>query len=120
MELLENISLRAFNTFGVDVTARQFGVLSTGADLEFLLKEIRTGIPFLILGEGSNVLFTEDFDGLVVRNELYGIDVLDEDKEHVLLRAGAGENWSDLVDFTVSRNWGGIENLSLIPGTPPP
>ena len=71
----------------------------------------------LILGQGSNVLFTHDFKGVVIRNEIRGISVIEESGEFVLIEAGAGEKWEDLVDYAVGKNLGGIENLTLIPGT---
>src|SRR5262249_31934108 len=70
----------------------------------------------LPLGGGSNILFTNDFGGLVIKNSLRGIKIMEENDEHVLLEAAAGEEWHSLVLFCVERNWGGIENLSLIPG----
>jgi UDP-N-acetylmuramate dehydrogenase len=71
----------------------------------------------LILGLGSNVLFTHDFKGVVIRNEIRGISIIGESGDSVLIEAGAGEKWEDLVDYAVARNLGGIENLTLIPGT---
>jgi len=74
-------------------------------------------IPFLILGGGSNVLFTKDYEGIVLKNNLKGIDILNENQESVWIKAGGGELWHNLVMFCVENNWGGVENLSLIPGT---
>jgi UDP-N-acetylmuramate dehydrogenase len=71
----------------------------------------------LILGQGSNLLFTHDFKGVVIRNEIRGINIIGESGEFVLIEAGAGEKWEDLVDYAVGKNLGGIENLTLIPGT---
>ncbi len=73
-------------------------------------------LPF-VLGQGSNVLFVNDFRGVVILNRLMGREIVEEDDDHVFLRVNAGESWSDLVDYTVGRGWGGLENLSLIPGT---
>jgi UDP-N-acetylmuramate dehydrogenase len=70
----------------------------------------------LIISEGSNVLFTKDFDGLVLHNELWGIKIINEGDDFVVLEANAGESWSKLVDYTVDKGWGGLENLALIPG----
>ncbi len=85
-------------------------------DLEALADLSAMDHPLLILGGGSNLLFRSDFNGLVLKNELKGIDVVHEDDSYVYLRAAAGENWHELVQYTVKRGWGGLENLSLIPG----
>ena len=117
MIVLENISLKPYNTFGVESYAKLFGRLQNANDLPQLLAQGSAKYPILILGEGSNVLFVNDFDGLVLLNELKGIELLHEDEDECLIRVSAGENWSDFVDYSVARGWGGIENLSLIPGT---
>jgi UDP-N-acetylmuramate dehydrogenase len=113
MNLFENLSLKKFNTFGIDAHARYFSTLSSLEDL--------AGIPssggLFILGGGSNILFTGDFDGLVLRNEIKGIGIVKEDEEHVYVRAGAGENWHGFVQYCLERGWAGVENLSLIPGS---
>ncbi len=113
----QHISLRSFNTFGIDVSAAAYTELHTPADLQTLIREGYTRTSHLFLGGGSNVLFTRDFDGLVLRNCLKGIHVVEEDAHTVLIEAAGGEVWHHLVMFTVERGWGGIENLSLIPGT---
>ena len=118
MNIQENISLKSLNTFGFDQTARFF----LAADSEETLKEAfvwakKNQKKVLILGGGSNILLTEDFDGLVIKIELKGITLLREDKDHLWVKAGAGEIWHDLVSYAIEKNWAGIENLSLIPGT---
>lgn len=113
--LLQNISLKPFHTFGTSVQARWFGVFSDVEELEELLN-MGAASKMLILGGGSNVLFSKDFDGLVLKNEVSGISELHEDSEYVYVRAGAGENWHQFVLYCIGRNWGGLENLSLIPG----
>ncbi|MEM9985443.1 MAG: UDP-N-acetylmuramate dehydrogenase, partial [Bacteroidota bacterium] len=116
--LQENVSLQPFNTFGLDLNARWFfKVQSPEAALEFLMDNQEAGRPVLILGGGSNVLFRSDFPGLVLYNQIKGYTVVKEDGDHVWLKVGAGENWHQLVLYTLSRNWGGLENLSLIPGS---
>ncbi|MDG1334033.1 MAG: UDP-N-acetylmuramate dehydrogenase [Crocinitomicaceae bacterium] len=112
----ENFNLRPYNTFGIEVFAKRFSAFSSIAELKELLTQ-RNDDPLLFLGGGSNVLFTKDFDGLVLRNELNGIEVIDENDTHVIIKSGAGEVWHDLVLFCVENNYGGIENLSLIPGS---
>lgn len=114
MNIQEKISLKTFNTFGVEAKAKYFAEVNSVEELKKTL--LLSHSPILILGGGSNVLFTKDFDGLVIKLNLKGIseEVLDEN--HVLVTAKAGENWHEFVQFTISKNFGGLENLSLIPG----
>jgi UDP-N-acetylmuramate dehydrogenase len=121
----ENISLRPYNTFGIQVNARYFAPFTSPDELAGLLVFARdrklapsSGSPsLLILGGGSNILFTRDIHGLVLFNRVQGIDVVREDENHVYIKAGAGENWNDFVQFCLARNLAGVENLSLIPGS---
>lgn len=117
MEIAENFSLKRFNTFGIDAKARAFVEINTEEELKELLssKEITKYRKF-VLGGGSNILLTKDFDGLVIKNSIQGIEIINEDERSVIIDAGAGENWNDLVSYCVDRNLGGIENLILIPG----
>lgn len=108
-------SLKAFNTFGIAAQCRAFCRVSTSQELVNAL-EANTR-PFLVLGGGSNILFTEDYDGLVIKNEIRGTEVVKEDDARVWVKAGAGEGWHDFVLYCIDRGWGGLENLSLIPGT---
>ncbi len=113
----ENISLKNYNTFGIECSARQFGRFDKVSQLgEIIDSAIFKNNRTLILGGGSNLLFTKNFDGLVLKNELKGIEKIKEDAEHIYLKAAAGEVWHDLVMFCVNNNYGGLENLSLIPG----
>lgn len=112
----DNQNLQAFNTFGITVNAKQFGRFSNTQELASQLQN-KANLPLLILGGGSNVLFTEDFNGLVLRNEIKGIEVSQEDDQHVWVKAGAGEVWHEFVCFCIEHNWAGLENLSLIPGS---
>ena len=113
-----NISLKAFNTFGVDAVAHSFITVSSEAQLEHVFNDlINSDQPYLILGGGSNLLFTQDYNGVIVKNEIEGIDVVNEDEEYVYVKAGAGVNWHEFVLHCINQNWGGVENLSLIPGT---
>lgn len=110
-------SLQPFNTFGIDVKARLFAVFQTIDDLvELLSDEALISENRLVLGGGSNILLTRDFDGIILKNELYGIELIDEDDEHYYVQAGAGENWHDFVLHCIDQGWAGLENLSLIPG----
>jgi UDP-N-acetylmuramate dehydrogenase len=117
MQLLSNQSLRAFNTFGIDCVARHFAEFNTEEDLTSLLDtpEVKKN-KRLILGGGSNLLFTQPFDGVVLKNNLQGIELVKEDNDHYFVRAQAGENWHSFVMHCIDRNYAGIENLSLIPG----
>ena len=118
MQLRENVSLRPFNTFHIDVSARFFCRIESATDLKKTLKDHSfISIPKLILGGGSNILFTKNIDALVIHNCIKGIEIIKKDEEYILIRSGAGEVWNDLVKFCVERNYGGIENLSLIPGS---
>jgi UDP-N-acetylmuramate dehydrogenase len=121
--LLTNVSLQPYNTFGVDVSASHVFCLKQPSDLDdlrgFAVFREMTGNPgrILVLGQGSNILFTGDFEGIVIRNEIGGIQIIGEDSLSVTVEAGAGVIWNDLVDYAVRKNWWGIENLALIPGT---
>lgn len=118
INIQEQISLQPFNTFGIDVTAKYFTVVeSKAALLELLQLPVFQSEKHILLGAGSNVLFTQDFDGLVIKNEIKGISVVEENETMVVVEVGAGEIWHDFVLYAIDKNWGGIENLSLIPGT---
>jgi UDP-N-acetylmuramate dehydrogenase len=118
MELSENISLKPFNSFGIDVKARYFAgfaSIETLSELTTTQSSISTN-QLLVLGGGSNILFTKDFDGLVLKNELKGIDLVTEDDDYYYVKANAGENWHRFVLYCLEKNYAGLENLSLIPG----
>jgi UDP-N-acetylmuramate dehydrogenase len=115
MEIQENISLKPYNTFRIHANAKFFTSFSNVDELEQAL-DFGKKYPILILGGGSNILFTKDVDGLVLKNEIKGINELHEDSEFVYVKAGAGENWHRFVLHCINKGWGGIENLSLIPG----
>lgn len=114
----ENISLRPFNTFGIDVRAKAFAPFTSVAELEAIMQEAKKGHTEkpLILGGGSNLLLTKNYDGLVLKNEVKGVEVIHEDEEYVYVKAGAGENWHQFVLFCLEHELAGVENLSLIPG----
>lgn len=118
MKIQENLSLKPFNTFGIDKKAQFFTTACTIDELKNALQWARERyLPVFILGGGSNILLTKDVLGLVIKIELQGIKVLHEDENRVLAEVGAGVNWHDWVLFSLDKNWAGIENLSLIPGT---
>ena len=116
--LQEHVSLQAFNTFGVAAQARYYAHIADVQALEELpASPVWKEFPRLVLGGGSNILFVKDFAGLVVHIGIKGIEKVVEDSTHVWIRAGAGVDWHALVTYCVARDYGGIENLSLIPGT---
>ncbi len=110
-----NISLKPYNTFGIDVQSASFVEVNTVAELKQLLKDNKEKL--LILGGGSNVLLTGNFNGLAIKNNIKGIEVLENNKNEIILKVGAGENWHNFVMYCVANNYWGLENLSLIPGT---
>jgi UDP-N-acetylmuramate dehydrogenase len=116
MQILQQQPLQAFNTFGIAATAARYTAVDTVDDLRAALAQRLPDEPVLLLGGGSNMLLTQDFPGLVVHVRILGRRIVQQDDDHVVLEAGAGENWHQLVQYTVAQGWGGLENLSLIPG----
>lgn len=114
--LQNNTSLKNYNTMKIDVNASYFSVVKNPEQLKEVLSKNHFK-NILVIGSGSNILFTKDFDGLVIKNEIPGIKILSEDEYTVQLKAGAGVIWHELVMHCVENNWSGIENLALIPGT---
>jgi UDP-N-acetylmuramate dehydrogenase len=118
MLLLQNYSLRNFNTFGVDAKAKLFlEVHSEDELIEIIINKNYQHEKMFILGGGSNILFTKDYDGIIIKISIKGINVIEEEENSVIIESGAGIIWNDLVKFCVDNNYGGIENLTLIPGT---
>lgn len=118
METRTDFSLKALNTFGVEAAAAQYIRFDEEREIgSFLGGRQHARRRRLVLGGGSNLLFVADFDGLVLHPQLKGIEVLDEDQASIRIKAMGGENWDDLVAHTVANGWGGLENLSLIPGS---
>ena len=115
--ILHNYSLKNYNTFGIAAKAKYFARFSSEAELTALLKNnICKTEPIFILGGGSNILLTQDFEGIVLANNIKGIDVISEDEESTSIAVGAGEVWHDFVLWSIDKNLSGIENLALIPG----
>ena len=118
MTFLENVDLKPYNTFGIDVKARYFIALSSIEEIRaLLLDDLFKRQRRLILGGGSNVLFTKDFDGIIARVAVMGVHIVNEQDDFIEIEVGSGTNWHELVQHCVANDWGGIENLSLIPGT---
>jgi UDP-N-acetylmuramate dehydrogenase len=114
----ENVDLKPYNTFGIQASTKYFAVVRTLGELQELINsQVFKNNDRLIVGGGSNLLFTRDFDGLVIKNEIVGIEEVEQNDRTITLQVGAGENWHTFVMYCVQRNYGGIENLSLIPGT---
>lgn len=118
MIIQTNVSLKPYNTFGIDATAKFFVEVSSIEQLQDILQNSEyQGIERLILGGGSNLLLTKDFDGIVIKIAIKGIEKFEEDEQNIWLKVGAGEVWHDLVMYCVNHDYAGVENLSLIPGT---
>lgn len=115
MNITENISVKSYNSFGIDIITRYFATFSSTNELLNLLEDYRAK-NVLVLGGGSNILFTKPYEGLIIKNELKGIELLHEDSECYFVRAQAGENWHRFVQYCIEHNYAGVENLSLIPG----
>lgn len=114
----KDVDLAPYNTLGISARARYFASVGTEKELKEILRHPKTDrLKIMVLGGGSNVLFADDFDGLVLHVEIEGREVIDETDKHLFLKIGAGENWHETVRYCVEKGWGGIENLSLIPGT---
>lgn len=115
MQIYKDYALDRHHTFGLKVKANQLVEVSTVEEVQALnLMDLSES---LILGGGSNILFTKDYEGLVIKNNILGKEVLSKSDSSVVLRIGGGENWNDLVEWTVENGWGGLENLMAIPGS---
>jgi len=112
-----NVSLKNFNTFGINVSCKLFSQTENEDHVRSVIQssEFSNNTP-LILGGGSNLLFTKNFDGIVLRNHIQGIEVIEDTEQHVLVKVGGGVVWHDFVLYCIEKGWHGVENLSLIPG----
>ena len=118
MKIQENISLKPFTTFGIDKKAKFFTTVETLDELKAaLLAAKEKQLPVFILGGGSNILLTRDIEGLVIKLEIKGINLVKEEGDQLWVEVGAGEMWHELVLHSIAEDWAGLENLSLIPGT---
>lgn len=115
---ITNYSLKRHHTFGTDAKTKYYFEFTETDDLNAFLQTNQTWqqVPVLILGEGSNLLFVNDFEGMIINPNVPGIKIVHEDRNNIWIEAGSGVIWDQLVEYTVFNNWGGIENLSLIPG----
>jgi UDP-N-acetylmuramate dehydrogenase len=118
MRLQKNISLKQYHSFGCEEMAGFFTSISTKeALIESIYWANENNLPYLIVGSGTNILFTKQYNGLVIKMDCTGIQKIQETPSEVLLKVAAGENWSHFVSYCVQKSWGGLENLSLIPGS---
>lgn len=118
MNIQENISLKPYNTFGIDKKARYFISASSENEIKkVLIKAKELKLPVIVIGGGSNILLTKDLDSFVLKIDIKGIKILDQSKENIIVEVGAGESWHEFVLHCLQNNWSGVENLSLIPGT---
>ena len=117
MPIQENKSLKPYNTLGVDARARYFLSVTAPDSLVAAIDSGHNDRPLLVLGGGSNILFTRDFEGLVLKNDIKGLAVLEQADDDVRVRAGGGEDWHTFVQWCLQHGFYGLENLSLIPGT---
>ena len=115
MHIEEHKSLKTYNTFAIDCSARYFASIQSISDLKKALKS-KIHSEIFILGGGSNLLLTKDIDALVIHINIKGIEILSENKNTISLKVMAGENWQEFVEYCIDNNYGGVENLSLIPG----
>lgn len=117
MKITENASLKALNTFNISINTKQLIEIESVNDiLEIYKKKLLQGNSTYILGGGSNILFTKNYSGTLLHSGLMNITIEEESKEYVIVRCGSGVNWDWFVNYCTDRNWGGIENLSDIPG----
>ena len=117
-DIQENISLKEYNTFGLEANARYFCEINSKEDLiKLISSDLFKKSKYLILGGGSNILLTSDYDGLVIKNNICGQEIIEENEAFVKIRSYSGNVWHKLVIYCVNNGWGGIENLSLIPGS---
>jgi len=118
VEILTNQSVFQYNTFGIDVKTKYLASFKNIEELKELLQSpLIQEEKKLIIGGGSNVLFTKNYEGVILVNKITGIDIVEENEEHVLVKVGAGENWHEFVMWSINNQYAGIENLSLIPGS---
>ena len=115
MEILNHFSLKNYNTFGIEASAKQFVGVHSVKELKTVLSENKAKNKF-ILGGGSNMLLTKDIDALVIHIDLKGKKIVEENDDFVWVESQSGENWHEFVLWTINQNFGGLENMSLIPG----
>ena len=113
---MKKVSLKPYNTFGIEVFAKDVVYIREDEDIIQFLASERAKEPFYVLGDGSNVLFTQDYEGVILKMETKGISLVSKTDKQVIIRAKAGENWDEFVRYCLVNNYCGLENLALIPG----
>lgn len=117
LSIQHKVNLKPYNTFGIEAYGNYFTEINAVSDFLELIKEpVYKNSERLIIGGGSNVLFTKNFEGIVIKNNLKGIELVFETEHEVVVKAAAGENWHNFVMWCIDKNFAGLENLSLIPG----
>ena len=117
LKISENINLKSLNTFGIEVFGRYYAEINSEKEFLAIINEtVYKSSEKLIIGGGSNLLFTKNFEGIIIKNQIKGIEVVKEETDFVYVKAGAGEVWHDFVMWCIHKNYSGLENLSLIPG----
>ena len=116
MQVKKNYSLKKHNTFCTNTKAKYFASIETTDQLKEILKNYPNE-EILVIGDGSNTLFVNDWDGLVLKIDIKEKEIVEKNKQSVSIKVAAGENWDDFVRYTVKKNWAGIENLVMVPGT---
>jgi len=118
MKIKENYNLKSLNTFGINIDSKYYTEVASIDEIKKTGSFIdENNLQYLILGGGSNILFKTDFNGIVVKINLKGIEILKDDKKYIYIKAYAGENWDEFVQYCVDQKYAGLENLSLIPGS---
>ncbi len=117
VQIRQNVSLKPYNTLGVDAIADRLIAISKSRDLYVLFQNKLLNDNIIVLGSGSNILFRGRVNQLVLKNEVQFLEILDESEKQIIIKSGGGNNWHELVTACVKKGWGGIENLALIPGT---
>ncbi len=117
MTIINDYFLKNVHTFHIPVYAKHFATFASADELRAILNYANDpATPKLVLGGGSNILFTKNFNGLILKNEINGVEIINEDDNHIYVRVGAGENWHRFVMYCIAHGFAGVENLSLIPG----
>ncbi len=118
INIQQNISLKKYNTFGINAIASKYCEIAEHNDIPELIQSgIISSMPYFVVGGGSNLLFTSDFDGLIIKSNLKEIEIIEDSGDDIIISAGSGLNWHQFLKYCIANNYYGLENLSKIPGT---